>query len=299
MTPRQMSYCALQTTSTSMSTAPSFHSLRHSSVICSPCHRGDATEPSTTVIVQMTEDSSTLNDFLRFWYPGATPKVTDASQLAEILQLALGKYDMEMLVPLSKVFLGAFVPTEPLTVFALAMRFGWDDMALSAARECLKLPLRSGRQTLSKEWVYAPGTAYHALIDYHYRCGEAARTAAETRGPHGWVVEFPPGVSVKCCGLTWNGDLFGTGWVMNFFHKFAEKASYTPLAAVDTTWLFDNLAGPSALCAVCRSYPYRAILRIIDKYYAPRVKEEVAKVYSRPIWTEPIYICWQAAVMAI
>ncbi|KAJ7064095.1 hypothetical protein C8F01DRAFT_1022197 [Mycena amicta] len=245
-----------------------------------------ATNPSPTStdlekVVQMGESSTVLHDILRFWYPGAQPSIQSISQLSDIIQLTIGKYDMQMLVPMAQVFLTKYLTTDPLTVFAVAMRFGWEDSAHAAAQECLKLPLRSSSQTLSKEWNYAPGTAYHALIEYHFRCGEAVR-AMVSASSSSWIVQLPPNKPASCCGLVWNGELFGRAdWLTVFYGQYCEKLSQVPLGVVDRSWGFDNLVAPVdgyGVCHTCRSYPYRTVSDLIDRVWAPEAKAKIAQI---------------------
>ncbi|KAF7304027.1 BTB domain-containing protein [Mycena indigotica] len=229
--------------------------------------------------VQLTEQATEIDDMLRFWYPGAHPHIRSIDHLADIIQLAIGKYDMETLVPMAKVFLAQYLSSDALTVFAVAFRFGWEESVQSAARECLKLPLRSASQSLSKAWIHTSGTAYHALIEYHLRCGDAIR-ALPQEATSGWILRWPPHFPASCCSLTWTGELCGrAAWLSTFFIQYCDKLSYAPRAGVDASWVMDNLVAPqSGFCHKCRSYPYRAAMDLIDNVWSPLATSKIAEI---------------------
>ncbi|KAJ7750748.1 hypothetical protein B0H14DRAFT_2541307 [Mycena olivaceomarginata] len=98
-------------------------------------------ESDTLPVVQMAESAIILDRSLRFFYPGAEPVVDGLDQLCDILELLIGKYDAQSLVSLGKRYLRDYIDTEPLGCFAVAIRQGWQDIARTAARKCLSLPL--------------------------------------------------------------------------------------------------------------------------------------------------------------
>ncbi|KAF7304474.1 hypothetical protein HMN09_00849700 [Mycena chlorophos] len=118
--------------------------------------------------VPVGESAVILEGMLRFWYPGATqPHISSITQLNEILEAMIIKYEMEFIIPTAKYRLRDFVVSEPLASFAVAARYDWNDVALEAAKETLKLPLRQTLYPLSIEWRRVNGTVHHALTQYH------------------------------------------------------------------------------------------------------------------------------------
>jgi hypothetical protein len=124
-------------------------------------------------VIQIAESAIILDRF----YPGAEPVVDSLGQLCNILELLIGKYDAQSLVSLGKRFLRDYIDAELLGCFAVAICQGWQDIAGTAVRKCLSLPLLTPTYKLPDVWEHAPGTAYYQLLQYHYRCGEAARVA--------------------------------------------------------------------------------------------------------------------------
>ncbi|KAK7062472.1 hypothetical protein R3P38DRAFT_2835334 [Favolaschia claudopus] len=103
--------------------------------------RGTSSDAEIPVI-PVAENSQLLDVFLRFWYPGATQKpFEDLDQLADVIELAMMKYDLQYLAPPLRRQLVAYKEAHCLSVFALACRYGWDDIAKEVARQALALNL--------------------------------------------------------------------------------------------------------------------------------------------------------------
>ncbi|KAJ7057302.1 hypothetical protein C8F01DRAFT_939296, partial [Mycena amicta] len=133
-----------------------------------PLPKAETVEPGATV-VQMAESSASLERLLRLFYPGATPLLAkSALELCETLELALGKYDMQHLVPLAQMHAARFLHSDPFDVFAIASHFNWANIARQAARACLTHPLRESLYDLSAAWSFVPAKKLHALLQYHY-----------------------------------------------------------------------------------------------------------------------------------
>ncbi|KAJ7756610.1 hypothetical protein B0H16DRAFT_1538506 [Mycena metata] len=133
-------------------------------------------EPTETErpIVRMAESGEVLNRILQFWYPGGEPVVENLHQLGEILDIAIIKYDLQPAIYLGQQFLRDYVERDPVGSFSIAVSHGWDEMALTAARETLKRPLRAFSDEASRELSHITGAAYYSLLRYHFQCGEVA-----------------------------------------------------------------------------------------------------------------------------
>ncbi|KAJ6480602.1 hypothetical protein C8R47DRAFT_1074337 [Mycena vitilis] len=93
-----------------------------------------------------------------------------------------------------------------LAVYSAAVKLGWRDVAVVAAKESLKQPLRS----LNKEespWLNGmTAVAYHRLLHYHFLCGQAARGPAQDLT---WVAR----VFTSCSTCAPPGpNTYPTGW---------------------------------------------------------------------------------------
>ncbi|KAJ7065865.1 hypothetical protein C8F01DRAFT_1021140 [Mycena amicta] len=144
--------------------------------------QGEIAESSSDGLpeVQISESSAVLQRFLRFWYPGADLAAipfTTISELAEVLELIVLKYDIHTLIPVSKMQLERLSVADPLAGFPVAVRYGWKDIALKAAKESLRVDLRTAAYSMHRlQWTQVPATALLALLEYHQRCSEAVTT---------------------------------------------------------------------------------------------------------------------------
>ncbi|KAJ7636245.1 hypothetical protein FB45DRAFT_1055717 [Roridomyces roridus] len=143
-----------------------------------PQPQDSAPEHIDLPVIDVTETSSALDRALRVFYPGTYP--ADPQTLAELGEAieVLMKYDVECQVPVLKRHLAYHHASSPLSVYAIAIRHGWRDAALVAARQCLKQPLRSTFTDHPRELDGITGSAYQNLLEYHHTCGEVARNTA-------------------------------------------------------------------------------------------------------------------------
>ncbi|KAJ7628227.1 hypothetical protein DFH06DRAFT_1226557 [Mycena polygramma] len=126
-------------------------------------------------VVDMNEDAATLDKVLRFIYPGTHPVVETMDALRDIIELVVGKYDMQCEIPKAKQYLEKYCSSEYLAVYAVAAKYGWRDVAAAAAKESLKYPIRSLNTEPPPGLVGLTAVAYHHLLHYHFLCGQAAR----------------------------------------------------------------------------------------------------------------------------
>ncbi|KAJ7511219.1 hypothetical protein B0H11DRAFT_1954421 [Mycena galericulata] len=125
-------------------------------------------------IIDVQEGSATLDRALRFFYPGTQPNVATLEELQDVIEVLM-KYDMQCVVPMVKQHLEKYHLSRPLAVYSIASRHRWKDVAVAAARESLKHALRTLLSDAPPELEGVTAVAYHNLLQYHSRCGEAAR----------------------------------------------------------------------------------------------------------------------------
>ncbi|KAF9644737.1 hypothetical protein BDM02DRAFT_3121402 [Thelephora ganbajun] len=118
-----------------------------------------------------------LEVILRFIYPSADPPtINDLTLLSQVLVLA-DKYDIGVARSRLRTSLVRFARTEPLRVYAIACRLGFEDeMKIASSRTTsIHLP---GLTELPDEFKLIPATEYHRLILLHarYRKVEAIAT---------------------------------------------------------------------------------------------------------------------------
>ena len=127
-------------------------------------------------VVPLSEDSTALEVVLRHIYPvrttaPKTEKLHYASTLAEFAR----KYQVEALDRFITGYLIDSIERDPVGVYVIAIRYGYNDMGANAARSCLNLQF-SGLQSPYLQC----STVEHIseLLRYHVACGEAASALA-------------------------------------------------------------------------------------------------------------------------
>ncbi|KAF7348780.1 BTB domain-containing protein [Mycena venus] len=105
---------------------------------------------------------------------GHIPNVETLDELREVIEVLM-KYDMQCQIPVAIQHLEKHYSSRPLAVYAIASRHQWKDVAVAAARGSLKHPLRVLLEDSPPELEGVTAVAYHNLLQYHSRCGEAAR----------------------------------------------------------------------------------------------------------------------------
>ncbi|KAJ6461895.1 hypothetical protein C8R47DRAFT_103744 [Mycena vitilis] len=149
-------------------------------------------QPDTTPeipVVDMDEDATTLDRVLRFIYPAAYPIFDSLDDLRHIIELVIAKYDMQCEVPKAQQCLERYCASDPLGVFTVACKYGWKDIALAAAKESLKRPIRTHNAEAPPALDGLTAIGYHNLLHYHYLCSQAAMKTTQD--------------------LTWTSPLFG------------------------------------------------------------------------------------------
>ncbi|KAK6980639.1 hypothetical protein R3P38DRAFT_3117470, partial [Favolaschia claudopus] len=124
-------------------------------------------DPSSIPNIPFSETGRILDRFLRIWYPGATAAGFDnLEQLADVIQLALE--------------LRVYVEKHCVSVFAIACRYGWTDLAKLAAKQALTLDLPSIFNSTDSlpHLRHISGDQFQALLRYHHACGVEASEAS-------------------------------------------------------------------------------------------------------------------------
>lgn len=153
------------------------------------CKSGD--EEDGLQVLNITEDSRTIDTLLRLIYPVRKPpglkhscvsieKESDLINLIEPALVAAIKYDMTLVVEdlcAQLISPENWIPAEeegsgilPLRVYAIACRYKLLDEAKAAARACLRVPILNQHfpelKTISAE-------RYFLLLNYHQKVAEA------------------------------------------------------------------------------------------------------------------------------
>lgn len=127
-----------------------------------------ATSSSIVDIIDMADPPRAVEVILRLIYPSTdSPAVKDLSHLLEVLAIA-EKYDIEVARSRFRRSLVEFAETEPLRVYAIAYRLGYEDekKVASSCSTSVHLP---GLVELPEELKFIPAMEYHRLILLHAR----------------------------------------------------------------------------------------------------------------------------------
>ncbi|KAJ6468516.1 hypothetical protein C8R47DRAFT_1024602 [Mycena vitilis] len=232
--------------------------------------------------VQMAESGAVLERILRFWYPGTEPVVENLDQLHEILELLIQKYDMQYIVPLGKQYLGGYIEAEPLGCFAVAVSRDWHDFALLAARQCLKLPLRTSSYIAPAPLRSLSAAALHSLLQYHFQCGDVARKAAtnwtwmnSSESP-AWLKAANP--HCKCPHtLKAFAPPFAQNWVIELLAALAARVAIIPMGGRDCPGIIRKAMREAESCPTCKNLA-SDISEWILSHWWPKVDADIAKV---------------------
>ncbi|KAJ7186142.1 hypothetical protein C8R46DRAFT_937822 [Mycena filopes] len=212
------------------------------------------TAPSVPVI-DVQETATVLDRALRFFYPAAHASVATLEELQDIIETLVAKYDVESVVPAVKQHLERFSAAKPLAVYALACKYRWEDVAVTAAKASLKRPLRALNTEAPPELDGMTAVAYHNLLHYHQLCGTVGSRSAN-------ILDWLATPTCLGCNQCWsNNTVIFAGLVAHrvpaWFHVYlssmAPMLMQTPSIALHEHPYFYEALG-QALCHKCRSF---------------------------------------------
>jgi len=217
-------------------------------------------DPHGLPIIQMTEDRETLRLLLSLCFPVSVSEIPHFSSLQELQKVieATFKFEMEGLQKHLRAELIAlrFIEAQPLRVFAIAYRYGWDREARKAARYTLRHHVNL---TFVSELGYISGATYFRLQEYHRVCGEVASSRvtlqpvlAEHDDSWTWVTcKRCPGTLASCRDFP-EVRSWWAGWI----HKVAEEVRARPWGDAVKKW--DILRDALHQAEVCPNCAKRA-----------------------------------------
>jgi len=285
-----------------------------------PQAQHDIPSPSGLHIVPVTEDSKALRILLLYCYPldlQDEPEDNDVGDIARAV-FAARKYLMDLAGKrIEKVFLSkalSLLDRNPLHIYALACRYGFEELGRAAARKTLELP--PSRLFASPELKHITGMDMFQLTQSRYRCVLAIWAwyfLSETE--HFCLEEGPYGEPVvgtyvwfdrhshkgnQPCSLevtevqrhdheNWNYYpsedfvICATPWWSTYFVALMKAIELCPSRR--TVFKFSDQAYYKALtdassCAVCRLQAVRH-LDLFREYFAGNIDEIVTKVKSQ------------------
>ncbi|TFY61500.1 hypothetical protein EVJ58_g4470 [Rhodofomes roseus] len=230
-------------------------------------------------IVDMEEDSSTLERLLRLCYPGNTPKIEDLDDLRPVIRAAV-KYDMPQVLDTLKGDLRSFADAYPVRVYALALVFKFEDEVRVAAKSFLAFPVESAD---ARELAEITGKQFNDLLKYHRACSAKATPVANN--PSSWAqqtdVWFTAAKShgaTASCQRSALGNCVASSWWTNYMIGSAAIVKTTPSGkALLVDGRTDVALREAATCAICKYSALEQMRRFV-RQFAQKVDEAVAEV---------------------
>ncbi|KAH9967371.1 hypothetical protein BC827DRAFT_1173693 [Russula dissimulans] len=134
-------------------------------------------QPHEVQVVDLTEDSETLDICLRHIYPVQSPNVEDLRQMRILAEFAR-KYQAKVLEQDVIRYLTDAIKRDPVGVYITAVQYGYKALGVEAVHSSLNLPVS---QLHSPNVQDPPAELYVELLRYHGACGEAASEVAFQR----------------------------------------------------------------------------------------------------------------------
>jgi hypothetical protein len=130
-----------------------------------------SSETSTVDVIDVADPPRVLELVLQFIYPSTDPPaINDLTLLSEVLVL-VNKYDIKVARSRLQSPLMEFAKTEPLRVYAIACRLGFEDEMKIASSHTTPIDL-PGLTELPEEFKFVPATEYHRLVHLHRKYRE-------------------------------------------------------------------------------------------------------------------------------
>ncbi|KAK6988059.1 hypothetical protein R3P38DRAFT_3098070 [Favolaschia claudopus] len=258
----------------------------------------DTSEDSKIPTVPFSETGRILDRFLRIWYPGATTAGFDSlEQLADVIQLALGKYDLQYLAPILNRQLRVYVENHCVSVFAIACRYGWKASAKLAAKQALNLDLPSiFNSTAANPYLrHITGDQFQALLIYHHACGKAAAAAGRllpwSDAEYAW--NKCTVTSCAACGqyseIPGRGRVVPRAWIFTYLDEASAALKQRPGANVQNPALLVGAQSKAMSCSSsshggyhatspCRSHGLQDLSKFVTDKYVPAVNEAIKGV---------------------
>lgn len=233
-------------------------------------------------VVKLEENSSVLDRLLRLCYPGNAPRIEDLDELRPVIRAAI-KYDMQEVLSTLKENLRSFAETMPVRVYAVALRFGFEEETREAARAFLARPVESADVP---ELAEISGKEFNNLLRYHRACSAVASRVANDPS---WVpqseVWFTTCRAHGICTRIYLGNVNASEWWVNYMAGSARILQATPSGkALLAEGRMDSALRDAADCAICK-YPAPEQMRNFARQFAGLVDAVTAQV--RPLLTFP------------
>ena len=199
-------------------------------------------------VAQLPEDAETIDMALRYCYPVQSPEVVTLRD-ARILMEFERKYQVDVIKPSLMRFLTDTIDRDPVSIYALASAYEYQDIAAQALQSSLMVPIyRLHSPDLQSSTTREQ---YEALIYYHISCGRVASAVSMRRK---WIPEggtlttTSPGGNDFGCSVCIMPDFvqpdhrsitrYGPRYLWNYLHRSALVLAHHPDADAITKEAF-------------------------------------------------------------
>lgn len=235
--------------------------------------------------IDLAEESNTIYQLLRWVDPRCTPSLE-----LEDVQVALSaadKYNMQGVVQhVGQVLMQAkqHIHTDPIRMYAIAIRFGFHALARDAAKESLHLSLEERAKINIPEFAFISAQALQHLNTYYFACAQAAcevSTDPDFRWLDGATQEkfTQAGFSHGCVLVPrGNGSPWFKWWV-DYMRLATRELCRRPRGSTvqDAQRFAVEPLLAAAACGACRLKAFPALLNI-GGVFAAEVEERISKV---------------------
>ena len=229
--------------------------------------------------IDLVEDGVTTERVLQYCYPFSNPVLDNLDDIQAVLEM-MRKFGMKGMMNRVRSLLvqPSFLEEEPLRVFAVAYRYGFEAETRLAARYTLRSPMFG---PYVKELEHIPASVYHKLLQYHRKCSVAA---CSLTSDFSWFPGFASRwVWFQCddCvhhSLSWplaDGKIYEVNaWFIEYMERAREALRERPCAKVVTDpLLIVEALESAAACHTCRPAAYLDLSTFIADHFTAEVEK--------------------------
>ncbi|KAH0836765.1 hypothetical protein J3R83DRAFT_8513 [Lanmaoa asiatica] len=234
--------------------------------------------------IDLVEDGVTTEKVLQYCYPFSSPILENLDDIQAVLEM-MRKFGMKGIMNRVRNLLvrPSFLEEEPLRVFAIAYRFGFEAETRLAARYTLRSPMFG---PYVKELEHIPASVYHKLLQYHRKCSVAA---CSLTSDFSWFPGFASRwVWFQCDDcvhhpLSWplaDGKIYEVNaWFIEYMERTREALRERPCAKVvtDPMLIVEALESAGA-CHTCRPAAYLDLSAFIGDHFTAEVEKATETV---------------------
>lgn len=237
-------------------------------------------------VIPLAEESDIVYQLLRWLDPRCRPS-WELKDMQLVLNAA-DKYSMQgVMQHIEQVLMRCpqYTNADPVLIYAIAIRYGFHELARQAAKESLRLTLEE--RTSLPELAFIPAQALQHLYNYYFTCANAAYEVAtdfefgwlgDIQSNFVWGPDHPKDHSTSCPNIRQENQLWQKWWA-DYMELAAQELYKRPRGlTVQAIPRFATVAlRVAAKCATCRSKAYSNMLTF-GSAFAAEVEKQISAV---------------------